>query len=861
MNQLNIMLNKYFGYDKFRSGQEEIIRSVLACRDTLAVMPTGGGKSICYQLPATLMNGTSIVISPLIALMKDQVDSLYGGRIPAVSINSTMSYADINERIREVIAGNYKLLYVAPERLSSNYFLSLLKNIEISFIAVDEAHCISEWGHDFRPAYMNINRIFEFIPRCPVIALTATATKNVQDDIINSLRMTNPVKIVKGFDRTNLNYLTEAADDKYQRTADIVSSTNSGSTIIYAGSRRRVELFSSELNALGIKSEPYHAGMKVLLRNAVQDRFISGKTKVIVATNAFGMGIDKDDVRNVIHVDLPLTLEAYYQEAGRAGRDGNPSNCYLLVSDGDRELPEFFIRSTYPEERTITTVTDELSSLARNKYFENNNEFTLPEPAILANKLGLDYRSVNSVYGLLERKSYIIKGTYKNNSQLRIDCSRERLSEYFDNSSDSRKTTIEALLRSVSSEVFKNFVSFDPKEPVIKHGASKSDIDELIKSMQILGMISYKSSGESAGYQFNREFGNLDELKSDTDELSKRAAFAIKKLDVVEEYAYTSKCKRNFILEYFNDYEFDGICGRCSSCKPVKKKNRLSSSKINYLKYKLLHVINEKGGNIELQDLKNNLSDIISNIGDYSDKRTKTIIVNTELNNLNKSRLIEFEDKYKSRISITQTGAEFLKHIPEQSINMARIEKDKTKSEIIFNKLVTLRREIAENAGVVPRGIISDVAMRKIAEVMPETEYDLKNVSGVSQLFVQKFARLFLHELAKIKLNPKEQKVSKVAQDALKLLSQGETFDTIKTRLFAGNLTMTANYVVEIIEAGHELPRKELVPDAVYNKIKACIKKQPDIGSREIQTKLEMQIDAPTLKMACAFAKAELGLS
>lgn len=863
MNKLNIMLNKFFGFDSFRAGQEEVIRSVLGCKDTLAVMPTGGGKSLCYQLPAALLPGTTLVISPLIALMKDQVDSLSVGNIKATSINSSLSFPEINQRLASAANGYYKLLYIAPERLESKSFLNLLHNIQISFLAVDEAHCISEWGHDFRPSYMNIKKIFDFIPRCPILALTATATTEVQDDIVSSLNLVSPTKVVKGFDRENLRYFTEFSDSKISRVADLVSSVIKGSTIVYAGSRKRVDSFVKELLANGIKAEPYHAGMRVLLRNAVQERFIEGKTRVIVATNAFGMGIDKADVRKVIHVDYPLTLEAYYQEAGRAGRDGLNSECHLIISNGDRALPEFFIRSTYPDIKSINRVIDELVAGIKNQAFVNTDNYSIPDPINIANSIGLDYRSVNSIYGILERSGAISKGHIRSNAQIMITTSRERISEYFDNSTPERQHALESLLRSVSPDVFSRSVAISIKDLIVKHSVSKQDFDELLKSMQMLRLIKFNSESEESGYHFTKYFTSSEELKIDSEALSRRCAYALNKFEKMVEYSKTNICKRNYILDYFDDKEYQNVCGKCTSCISIKIKNDTNSSNNKFLNSNILSLIYQSGGQMKSSDLKNQLLVYYSGqSGEFANNGSKINLLNDsivqEINNLNRSRLIEFEDKY--RISITQTGTEFLKQLPEQSKTMARIEKSKTKSEIIFNKLVTLRREIAENAGVVPRGIISDVAMRKIADVMPETEFDLKNVAGVSQLFVQKFAKLFLHELAKIKLNPKEQKVSKVAKDALKLLDQGESFDTIQTRLFAGNLTMTANYVVEILDAGFELPRKQLVPDAVYTKVKACLKKNPEFGISDVQSKLTVSVDHPVLKMACAFAKAELGI-
>ncbi len=864
MSNLKKILKQHFGYNDFKQGQEEAIRNILACNDTLALMPTGGGKSICYQLPAILMQGVVVVISPLIALMKDQVDSLIQNGIPATSIDSTLSFSEIQIRFKAIYEGKIKLLYLAPERLASRQFLELLQNINISFLAVDEAHCISEWGHDFRPSYMNIHKIFNFIPRCPILALTATATIDVRNDIIRSLKLKNTKLVIKGFERKNLNYHCEYSENKVNRIADICSNTKNGSTIIYAGSRKRTEQFSNELREIGIKSEFYHAGMKTLLRTAVQERFITGKTKVIIATNAFGMGIDKRDVRNVIHIDYPLTLEAYYQESGRAGRDDEPADCYLLYNNFDKELSEFFIKSTFPSKEEIEIVYDKILSFHNKQDSSYNQTLAIPSPVLIANSITKDFRTVESVYNLLHRNNIITFGNIQSQTKLRFIASRERIYEYYNNLPDERQGILEAILRSVNSDVFDRFVSINLKDILFKHRISKKQFDDIVKSLQILQLAQYKNEASDSGYYFNKLNDNFAYLNIDFEDTNRRYANALIKLDQVYKYSITNTCKRNYLLDYFDDKSYNGNCNKCTSCKTNQIKNNTLTSINSLLRYIILDYLIENGQNVELSNLIKNVKNQLKSFNIFYFKQKELAnfnnLVNNELKELNNRRLIKFINKHKSTILITEEGKIFVELLPEQFRIMARREKDKTASEIIFSKLVTLRREIAEHAGVVPRGIISDVALKKIAEVMPETEYDLKNVSGVSQLFVQKFAKLFLQELAKIKLNPKEQKVSKVAQDFLKMLDQGLDFEIIKSRLFGGNMSMASNYIVEIIEAGHNLPRKSMVPDSVYTKIKSCVKKYPDLTPREIQGKLTIEIEQPILKIAYSFAKAELGL-
>ena len=332
----NTVLSRYFGYSDFRGGQGELVGAIINGSDAFGIMPTGSGKSICYQVPAIIADGVTLVVSPLISLMKDQVAALAQKGIRAAYINSSQSASEINSICRDLIGGVYKLAYIAPERLQNSGFAAAAKQMKIPILAVDEAHCISQWGHDFRPSYLKISDFIEMLPTRPVIcAFTATATQKVGKDIVQSLKMHSPVCVTTGFDRPNLRYEVLSPANRLETLRKIVNQRKQQCGIIYCNTRRTVERVQSSLRGAGIPATKYHAGLADDERQTNQDDFLYGDSPVMVATNAFGMGIDKPDVRYVVHYNIPQSLESYYQEAGRAGRDGGNSVCILLYSPED----------------------------------------------------------------------------------------------------------------------------------------------------------------------------------------------------------------------------------------------------------------------------------------------------------------------------------------------------------------------------------------------------------------------------------------------------------------------------------------------------------------------------------------------
>lgn len=349
------VLRRTFGYDGFRGGQGDAVAAAILGRDVLVLMPTGGGKSLCYQVPALVRSGLTLVISPLISLMMDQVDALERRGVAAAALHSGLSPAQVRGHIARAENGSLRLLYVAPERLDSPSFRDQLRHLRIGLLAVDEAHCISQWGYDFRPSYLRIGTLRDALA-CPVIALTATATPAVRDDIVRRLRLRDPLLVTRGFDRANLSWHVLGVRDERHRFAllhSLLRLPRDGVAVVYGPTRRVVDRTADRLNATGLRAAAYHAGVEAHERERLQHAFMAEDVRVIVATNAFGMGIDKPNVRMVAHVSMPSNLEGYYQEAGRGGRDGGPATCALLHRHGDRRTHEFFIEQTYPPPRVI----------------------------------------------------------------------------------------------------------------------------------------------------------------------------------------------------------------------------------------------------------------------------------------------------------------------------------------------------------------------------------------------------------------------------------------------------------------------------------------------------------------------------
>jgi ATP-dependent DNA helicase RecQ len=521
-----ISLRQHFGFADFRQGQGEVIAAILEGKDAVVVMPTGSGKSLCYQLPALMFDGATLVVSPLIALMKDQVDALHARQLPATFINSSIAENEQWSRIEALRRGQFKLVYVAPERFRSSRFLEALKSIKVSLFAVDEAHCISTWGHDFRPDYLRLKTVVQALNgegrRAQTLALTATATPYVRSDIIQQLGLHSPETFVSGFDRPNLAIDVVHTEKEREKIARIkrLAKTHQGSGIIYASTRKAVEQVAQQLQAQGMSASAYHAGMSDGLRVRAQEDFMGGRTQMIVATNAFGMGIDKADIRFVAHYQMPGSIEAYYQEIGRAGRDGLPSTCLLLFNYADKNTHDFFIEGSYP---TAELVRDVYKALLSTKL--KRIELSAAE---IAKRAGArNEMAVQSALYLLERAGHI-----------------HRLANS------------------------KNFTGPDGPAPWESTATAGSSIT---RTAGVSPAVAAPNSTRSRGARAILMLDNVTptKLRVMPAEVERRANLERRKLREMIEFCYTEYCYRAHILDYFGDRHHARKCGTCGNCNPT----------------------------------------------------------------------------------------------------------------------------------------------------------------------------------------------------------------------------------------------------------------------------------------------------
>ncbi|MBA2248675.1 MAG: RecQ family ATP-dependent DNA helicase [Chitinophagaceae bacterium] len=606
MQPFKQILKNYWGYDSFRPLQLEIIASVAEGLDTLAVLPTGGGKSICFQVPALQKDGICLVISPLIALMRDQVENLAQKNIPALLINSGMSFLEVKKNLKNAAYGNYKFLYVSPERLETNLFLEFLPLLPVNLIAVDEAHCVSQWGYDFRPPYLRIAALRQHLPGIPILALTASATKDVQADICEKLAFEKDHKrFQQSFERPNLSYSVFNIASKQNKLLEVCKKVN-GSGIVYCKSRKRTKEIADLLNMHGFNADFYHAGLQPGIRTAKQESWKQNKTRIIVCTNAFGMGIDKSDVRTVVHYDVPDALENYYQEAGRAGRDQKKAYAVLLynASETDDLSKQSAIR--YPSANEVKKVYKALvnylqlpANSGEGIYFDFDiNDFV--------KKFGLDIYTANYSLKILEQEDVLSYNEQVFLPATLVFTADKDVIHAFENSHPALGNVIKGLLRSYEGIFDYPCPIFEKQLAKFIQAEEKSLVNDL-KKLQQFRIVDYKPQKNKPQLFFLRNRVATEDFQINTANILKRKSAFDKRVDAMISYVNnTLVCRSKMIGNYFSDENIKA-CGVCDNC--INQKNLvITAEEFKFITSAIFQAINDIP--LSMKELQNKLTNI-----------------------------------------------------------------------------------------------------------------------------------------------------------------------------------------------------------------------------------------------------------
>jgi ATP-dependent DNA helicase RecQ len=589
-------LTKYWGHSQFRSPQNEIIEAVLAKQDVVAILPTGGGKSVCFQIPTLMQEGICLVITPLIALMQDQVKQLKQLGIPAVAVHAGMHHREIDITLDNCVYGNIKFLYLSPERLQTDLFKARVVKMNVCLVAIDEAHCISQWGYDFRPPYLKIADLRESKPGVPFIALTASATRIVKDDIAEKLKLKVPEVFQKSFARDNLSFVVRKTETKEKKLLEVLRKVP-GPAIVYVRSRKSTVQLATLLNKNGFASTFYHAGLTHQERTARQEEWITNKTRVMVATNAFGMGINKPDVRVVVHMDLPENLESYYQEAGRAGRDGNRSYAAIIIHDVDIQALQNKVFQSQPEINYLKKIYQALANhfqIAEGSSQGESYDFELEQFCKKFNFKSTEvYPALRKLeeFGLLE-----FNESFYRPSLLHISFDKKKLYE-FQVANARFDVVIKALLRLYGGELYTDFTPISESEIAKMLKQSMATVKLELEQLHNLQVIVYEPINESPKITFVLARQDAERLPIDKKEYDRRRDLHLSKMEAIKNYAEQDhQCRMQVIQEYFDEVTY-ATCGMCDICIGKRKKENLLMLK-DY-EQQILYLLKQKPMTVE----------------------------------------------------------------------------------------------------------------------------------------------------------------------------------------------------------------------------------------------------------------------
>ncbi len=845
-------LKKYFTFDKFRPAQEEIITSILKGNNVLAVLPTGAGKSICYQIPAIISNDFSIVISPLISLMKDQVDNLNREGKIAAFINSTMSFMEAEMVLQDISYGKIKLLYVAPERLENILFAERLKKLNPGYLFVDEAHCISQWGHNFRPSYSKIKEFADFIPIKRISAFTATATPEVVKDIVKQLGLKNPDIFVKGFERETLHLNVIPGTKKFEKCVELISIYKTPA-IIYTSSRKKTEEISEYLLLHRINSAAYHAGMHPEERKRIQESFINDEIKVICATNAFGMGIDKKDIRLIIHFNTPGSIESYYQEIGRAGRDGKESNIFLLHDDSDLSIQNYFLSNAYPDKKLIQDVYNAVCDYGKTAIGSKSEKEIPINPEFIGafTQKKLNRGLLYSALSYLEEGGYLkVLSEFDRRSSLRINYNKDELRRFVENvSGNAIKETILLLLREYGSMAMSSSVQFSVSDLTNYLELTEPEIEEALIVLENLGVITYRKALASDSVILMSPRIPETRLSINFRKINEAYLHSQNKLDRMVEYVFTAECRFRYILSYFGENVEEYKCGKCDRCTMEEEVPESVREYISELILRTVRILNGKTTRTVLLNVlkgKGNESSLtgIATFGscrNYDLNELKTVIQDL----VTRKKLIA----EGSALRINDGENLF---VDENDDLPFSIETDYERNLELFNLLREIRNKASRKFLQSAYLICPDDVLREIARVRPKTKEEILTVTGFTNRMFNKVGNDFLEA---VKSTDDENKgtlkeMPSNIQETYQLLKKGYGLSAIASmrKLSEAVISMQIETIIEY-EPGTAI--EKLFGDIDYKKVMNEIKQ----GSTEIKMlkeKLNNEVSFPLLRIALA---------
>ena len=826
--QLEKILFENFGYKSFRPGQKEIITAIINGNDVLAVMPTGAGKSLCYQIPALLSENFSIVISPLISLMKNQVDALNKKKTIAAFINSSLGFRESEQVLNQISRKEIKLLYISPEKLENIEFVKRIKALEPEYLFIDEAHCISEWGHNFRPSYRKISFFKNHIGFRNISAFTATATPAVRNDIIAQLEMNDPKIFVHGFERGNISLNVIKTNRKRDQLVKILKEKNLPA-IIYTATRKKTEAVADFLRYNKIDCRFYHAGLTPELRRVIQDDFLSGRAKIIVATSAFGMGIDKKDVRSVIHYDIPGTIENFYQEFGRAGRDGKDSETYLLFDNKDISIQEHFVNTSHPTKEQIRFVYDALANSAKIAVNATTNK-KIPVDKNLMKVLRNEKISrglLGSALGILEEAGYIKHNPdYEQNHYVKILYDKTNLRKYIDSLHNNiLKDLILLIIRDLGETVFRNLTKINLHQFTQLLKIQEKQLIENLDFLDSIGLLSYEKPSGYSSVQLTTERVPAKNLRIDFNKINKMREFELDKLEAMVNYVHTKECRFKYILDYFGEETENYKCGKCDNCLNIDHQTGILTG---FIKDAIIQTLSESGGRLK----KNRIQQVLTGKTDLSAARKFSTF--GRCSHYSKQEIEDAISELTASRKIVVDGADLILIdsylFDEENSTMEQLsgKEDYEQHLILFNRLREQRKLSAQKYGQPAALVCPDSLLKEIAKQKPDTPSKLLAIKGFTTRMYNKVGEDFLLIINDhIQNMEREENVKTKLPDNLlqtyELLSKGYTLDDI-AKIQKLPVSLVSLQIESILEFEPEINYTTLFQEEELNRMEEIFK-------------------------------------